>query len=179
MRYTALMMVLLALGAAGCRDKQSPPAESQKPEPADSTAAPAGQASEPTPRDDYVPLEPARPPGFFGIGGGSSYGRRKPDKGDRDAKPDAARLAKPIEKLKPKPVKRPPRAPLTPDKQAQNKLKLARLYLANASATRAADKRRDLRAKAAAILKGILSKYGKSPAAKDARELLGTLEAGR
>ena len=174
MRYTAVMMVLLALGAGGCRDK--PSAEPQKPKPADSAPAPAGQAFEPTPRADYVPREPVRPPGFFGVGGGSSHGRRKPD---TDIKPGAAPPTKPIAKPKPKPVKRPPRAPLTRDKQAENKLKLAKLYLANAAAARAADKRRDLRAKAASILKDILSKYGKSPAAKDARELLGTLEAGR
>lgn len=173
MRYTALMMVLLALGAAGCRDRQSPPAESQRP--ANSAPAPAGQACDPTPRADYVPREPVRPPGFFGVVVGSSHGRRKPD---RDAKPAAAPPPKPLEKPKPKPVKRPPRAPLTPDKQAENKLKLAKLYLANAAATRAADKRGNLRARAAAILKDILSKYGKSPAAKDARELLGTIEAG-
>ena len=175
MKYTALMMVLLALGAGGCRD-EPPAAEPQKPKPADSAPAPAGQASEPIPRADYVPREPVRPPGFFGVGVGSPHGRRKPD---GDAKPAAPRLAKPIEKPKPEPVKRPPRAPLTPDKQAENKLKLAKLYIANANATRATEKRRELRAKAAGILKEILSKYGKSPAAKEARELLGPLEAGR
>jgi len=179
MRCTAVMLallVLLAFGAGGCRGKPPPAAEPQKPRPADSAPAPAGQASEPTDREDYVAREPVRPPGFFGVGVGPSHGAREPD---RDTRPPATPRPKPVAKSRPKPVKRPPRVPLTPDKQAENKLKLARLYIANAAAARAADKRRQLRAKAAGILKEILSKYGKSPAAKDAGELLGALEAGR
>ena len=176
MRYTALIMVLPALVAGGCRDKPPPAAEPQKARPADSAPAPAVEASEPAPRDDYVAREPVRAPEFFGVGVGSPHGRRKAEK---DAKPAVAPRPGPIEKPGPKPVKRPPRPPLTPERQAENKLKLARLYIANANATRATEKRRELRGKAAAILREILSKYGKSPAAKEARELLEPLGAGR
>jgi|GEM_PF-2350783 len=171
MRYAVVITVLTALLAAGCGDREPDQSEASKDSSAQAVAAEARRILEAAAQKEAP--KSVRPPGFFG--GGSARGRRKDDPDDWETKPDP--LVMPSEPTtKPKPVKRPPPKPVTPDERAEKQVKLAKLYLANAAAAPNSIGRKFLKDKAATILREVISKYPQAPATTEAARLLKEIE---
>jgi hypothetical protein len=168
----------MAMGAAGCGDDQSDQTdqtESPKESSAEAAAAKAKRILEAVATNEKP--KPVGAPGFFGDG--PARGRRKDNPDDRDADPlDLIATTEPA--TQPKPVKRPPPKPVTPDEQAAKQVKFAKLYLANAAAAAPATAgRKRLNKEAATILKEVISKHPNAPAATEAAKLLAGIEAAQ
>ena len=162
----------MAMGLAGCGDSESEETESPKKTSAEAVAAEAKRILEAVAKNEDP--KSVKPPGFFD--GGSSRGRRKDDP-DTDPLDSVAEPPDPT--TFPKPVKRPPPKPVTPDERAEKQVKLAKLYIANAAAAPNSAGRKFLSDKAAAILKEVISKHPQAPATTEARGLLKEIEAAK
>jgi len=174
MKYTAVIIVLIAMSAAGCSDSEPEQTESPKETSPEDAAAEAKRILEAVAQNEAP--KSIRPPGFFN--NGSSGDRRKDDSEDRDTDSDLI-VMPPVSATQPKPVKRPPPKPVTPDEQAAKQVKLAKLYLANAAAAPTPAGRKFLSDKATTILKGIISKHPKAPATTEAAKLLAEIETAQ
>ena len=170
MKCAAITIVLMAIGLTGCGDNEPEQTEATE-ETSAQAAAEAKRIMQAAPKTESPRSVGA--PGFFG--GGATRGRRIDDPDDTDDTDDDL-LTMSSEPEKPKPVKRPPPKSVSPDEQAAKNVKLAKLYIANASTAATADKRKFLRDKAATILKEIISTRPQAPAATEAKILLKEIE---
>ncbi|MDP6547109.1 MAG: hypothetical protein QGH60_24295 [Phycisphaerae bacterium] len=174
MKYASVMIVLIAMGAAGCGDSEPDQTEPEKNASGETAAEETKRILEAIAKNR--PPKSVKPPGFFG--GGSSSGRRKDDPEDQDTDPDLL-VVPPESATQPARVKRPPPKPVTPDQRAAKQVKLAELYLANAAAAPTPAGREFLTDKAATILKEIIAKHPKAPATTEATRLLKEIEAAQ
>lgn len=171
MKYAAVIALLLAIASSGC----SEPEQAESPEESASEIAAAAEAQRLADQAAANQDEPkhVRAPGFFG--GGSSHGRRKVDPDDLEDDNDP--IVAPSEPAEPsEPVKRPPPKLVAPGAEAERQIRLARLYIANASDASSDAQRELLNGKAATILKKIISKHPKTPSATEAKKLLAEIE---
>ena len=175
MKYTAVIIVLIAMGAAGCSDSESDQTESPEETSAEAVAAEAKRILEAAAQNEAP--KSVKPPGFFG--GGSARGRRKDDPEDQDIDPLDSVAGPPEPTTQPELVKRPPPKPVTPDERAAKQVKLAKLYIANAAAAPNPAGRKFLNDKAVTILKEVISTRPQAPAATEAARLLAGIEAAK
>lgn len=174
MRYTAVItVILMAMGPAGCSDSEPEQTETKKESSAEAVAAEAKRILEAAAANESP--KSVKPPGFFG--GGTSRGVRKDDPDEQSTDPLDS-LAGPSEPAatQPKPTKRPPPKPVTPDERAEKQVKLAKLYIANAATAPTPAGRKFLSKKAAKILEEVISKHPQAPAATEAARLLKGIE---
>jgi len=177
MKYALAAAILTAMIAAGCGGSGSGRAD----EPDESSnKAPTGQAKRAA--EDIVVGEPnndsVRAPGFFARR--SSGTRKNLSKGfddlDDPADPGVPAV-KPVEPVEP--VKaREPRL-VKPDAEVERRIRLAKLYIDNASSATSAVRSKFLHDKAAAILKEVIEKHPQDPASPEARKLLAEVEGSR
>ena len=175
MKYTAVITILMAMGLGGCGDSEPDPTESPKKTSAEAVAAEAKRILEAAATNEKP--RSVNAPGFFDSG--SARGRRKDAPDDQDTDPLDSVAGPPEPAAQPKPVKRPPPKPVTPDERAEKQVELAKLYIANAAAAPTPAGRKFLNDKAATILKEVISKHPQAPAATEAAGLLKKIEAAQ
>jgi hypothetical protein len=168
MRLTAVITLLIAMGAAGCSDTQSEQTDRTDQDDAPKKQSPEDIAAETkrilaaeAPKEESAP---ARSPGFFS--GSSTRGRRQ------DTQPTVTTPPPTPDE----PAKRPTPNLVKPNAQAERQFRLAKLYTANAASVPSTVRRKFLRDKAATILKEIISKYPQAPIATQAKKLLAEIE---
>ena len=172
MKYTVVITLLATMFVLGCGSKKEEPTKPRKQEatklsPEELAAEAKRILAKQAPIDD----RPTRvsSPGFFG---GKSSGTRA----EQDIDTQKNQPIKPIEPIKPvEVIKRPEIKPVTPDQRVVKQIKLARLYIANASSG-SESTRRTLYGQAAAILKKVIAKYPQAVNIDQARKLLAEIE---
>jgi len=175
MKYAATITILMALGLAGCGDSEPEQTETKKESSAEAVAAEAKRILEAAATNEAP--KSVKPPGFFG--GGSSGGNGKDDPDDQNTDPLDSLTGPSEPTTQPKPTKRPPPKPVTPDERAAKQVELGKLYLANAAAAPTPAGRKFLSNKAATILKEVISEHAQAPAATEAAKLLAGIEASQ
>ncbi|MBT3200291.1 MAG: hypothetical protein HN350_10265 [Phycisphaerales bacterium] len=174
MKYAVIITLWAVMLVCGCGSKtEDPPREADAstslPEKSPNETDPITDHTEP---DDDDPPARVRAPGFFG---GSSSGTRA-EQDSYTQKKQPIKPIEPIEPIKPvEPIKRPEIKPVTPDQRVSKQIKLARLYIANASSG-SESTRRTLNSQAVAILKKVIAEHPQAENIDEARKLLGEIE---
>jgi hypothetical protein len=164
--------MLIAMGSPGCG--KSDPEQTRTPEkpPTRKLTAEEKSAMEAIAANGGS-NKSVRPPGFFG--GGSSHGRRpdaSEDTGDQGKRENDPALGGGA-------VKKPSPNLVKPNAEAERKLRLARLYIANAASATSTVRREFLQDKAISLLKEVISKHPQDPAADTCGKLLAEIQADR
>ena len=169
MKFTAVITLLIAMGATGCSDTQSDQADRTDQDGSASKLSPEDIAAEAkrilaaeAPEENAA--APASSPGFFS---GSPTRPRH-----QDTQPSVTTPPQTPEE----PVKRPAPNLVKPDAQAERQFRLAKLYIDNGTDATSTARRKFLHDKAATILKDIISKYPQAPIATQAKKLLTEIE---
>ena len=176
-KYASVILMLVAIGLGGCKDRNAErddQADSKDDSPSNVLAEEVKRALEGATRDNPPP-RPGGGPGFFD-GGSSGQRQYEPDEPEVDPVPDPV-AAPPTPD--PEPAKRPAPKLVAPGAKAQRAIRLAKLYITNASSASDPAKRKLLNEKAAAILKEVIEEHPQTPSATEAKKLLAEIESAQ